>query len=145
LRIVTESLSIESVWTGLTNPELDSRQVEDGAEGISAHPSTTLKAQGPDAWSTVRIDGRDWGRVLSVGRLGGRVIACWCTLLLFKIYALIQHLTGFADEHALILYVYLQTYDDTEEESVLTVSILPLHPNSMVLITLQYYITSFSQ
>jgi HUS1 checkpoint protein len=73
LSIKTDALSIESVWTGLTNPELDSRQVEDGVE---AHPSTRLKELGPEAWSTVRIDGRDWGRVLSVGRLGGRVIAC---------------------------------------------------------------------
>jgi hypothetical protein len=29
--------------------------------------------------------------------------------------------TGFADEHALILYVYLNNYDDEAEESVLTV------------------------
>lgn len=76
LSIKTDALNIESVWTGLTNPELDNGQVEDG---VAAHPSTRLKAQGPDAWSTVRIDGKDWGRVLSVGRLGGRVIACKCS------------------------------------------------------------------
>jgi hypothetical protein len=29
---------------------------------------------------------------------------------------------GFADEHALILYVYLSNYDDGADESVLTVS-----------------------
>lgn len=73
LSIKTDALSLGSVWTGLTNPELDGRQVEDGVE---AHPSTKLRDLGPEAWSTVRIDGRDWGRVLSVGRLGGRVIAC---------------------------------------------------------------------
>jgi HUS1 checkpoint protein len=76
LSIATDSLNISSVWTGLTNPELDPKQVEDGEDGLEDHPSTKLKAAGPDAWSTVRIDGRDWGRVLSVGRLGGRVIAC---------------------------------------------------------------------
>ena len=76
MSIKTDALNIESVWTGLTNPELDNGQVEDG---VAAHPSTRLKAQGPDAWSTVRIDGKDWGRVLSVGRLGGRVIACKCS------------------------------------------------------------------
>ena len=27
-------------------------------------------------WAVVRVEGRDWGRVLGVGRLGGRVIAC---------------------------------------------------------------------
>lgn len=75
LSIRTDALNIESVWTGLNNPELDPRQVEEGME-LEDHPSMVLKAKGPDAWSTVRIDGRDWGKVLSVGRLGGRVIAC---------------------------------------------------------------------
>lgn len=103
LSISTDALNISSVWTGLNNPELDPRQVEVGEGGLEEHPSTKLKAAGPDAWSTVRIDGRDWGKVLSVGRLGGRVIAC------------------FADEHALILYVYLSNYDDGADESVLTV------------------------
>ncbi|RDL35297.1 Cell cycle checkpoint protein-like protein [Venustampulla echinocandica] len=109
LSISTDALNIESVWTGLTNPELDPGQVADGEEGLEDHPSTKLRARGPDAWAKVRIDGRDWGRVLSVGRLGGRVIAC------------------FADEHALILYVYLANYEDGADESVLT-----------------YYISSFS-
>ena len=104
LSISTDALNISSVWTGLNNPQLDPRQVEDGEDGLENHPSTKLKAAGPDAWSTVRIDGRDWGKVLSVGRLGGRVIAC------------------FADEHALILYVYLENHDDGADESVLTVS-----------------------
>ncbi|RKF79088.1 Checkpoint protein hus1 [Golovinomyces cichoracearum] len=108
LSITTDALNISSVWTGLTNPVLDPRQVEDGEGSLEDHPSTKLRDAGPDAWSTVRIDGRDWGRVLSVGRLGGRVIAC------------------FADEHALILYVYLSSYDESDE-SVLT-----------------YYISSFS-
>jgi HUS1 checkpoint protein len=103
LSISTDALNISSVWTGLNNPQLDPRQVEDGEDGLENHPSTRLKAAGPDAWSTVRIDGRDWGKVLSVGRLGGRVIAC------------------FADEHALILYVYLENHDDGADESVLTV------------------------
>jgi HUS1 checkpoint protein len=31
-----------------------------------------------EGWALVRIDGRDWGKVMSVGRLGGRVIACTC-------------------------------------------------------------------
>lgn len=31
---------------------------------------------------------------------------------------------GFADEHALILYVYLSNYDDGVDESVLTVGVL---------------------
>ncbi|CAG8976225.1 hypothetical protein HYALB_00010771 [Hymenoscyphus albidus] len=106
LSISTDTLNISSVWTGLTNPEIAPDPGEDGEAEI--RPDIRLKAQGPDAWATVRIDGRDWGRVLSVGRLGGRVIAC------------------FVNEHALILYVYLQNFDD-EEDSVLT-----------------YYISSFT-
>ncbi|PQE08928.1 hypothetical protein CJF32_00002673 [Rutstroemia sp. NJR-2017a WRK4] len=109
LSIRTDALNIESVWTGLTNPELDPGQLEDGEDGVENHPATRLKAAGPDAWSTVRIDGRDWGKVLSVGRLGGRVIAC------------------FVDDHAMILYVYLDNYDNGGDDSVLT-----------------YYISSFS-
>ena len=76
LSIATDALNISSLWTGLNNPELDPNHAEDGVEGVENHPSTILKAAGPDAWATVRIDGRDWGRVLSVGRMGGRVIAC---------------------------------------------------------------------
>lgn len=29
-----------------------------------------------EGWAKVRIDGRDWGRVLSVGRLSPKVVAC---------------------------------------------------------------------
>lgn len=76
LSIKTDALNVESVWTDLSNPELDPKAVERGVEGIAEHPSTVLRARGPDAFATVRIDGRDWGKVLSVGRLGGRVIAC---------------------------------------------------------------------
>jgi HUS1 checkpoint protein len=85
---------------------------------LEEHPSTKLKAAGPDAWSTVRIDGRDWGKVLSVGRLGGRVIACEQSTTFRYVFA---DKSGFADEHALILYVYLSNYDDGTDESVLTV------------------------
>ncbi|KAM0797669.1 cell cycle checkpoint protein-like protein [Usnea florida] len=98
--VETPSLKIESKWEGLTNPELDPEQVEGGEEGVRGHASTRMKErEGDEAWSVVRVEGRDWGRVLGVGRLGGRVIACFC------------------HEHALILYVYLSS-DDTE--SVLT-------------------------
>lgn len=82
LGLVTEGLSIASFWSGLVNPELDPSQVEGGEEGVREHPSTRMKrlggedGSGEEGWAKVRIDGRDWGRVLSVGRLGGRVIAC---------------------------------------------------------------------
>ncbi|KAF2491817.1 Hus1-like protein [Lophium mytilinum] len=108
LSIRTDAMNISSVWTGLTNPELDPSQVQGGEEGIAEHPSTRMKALGSadgrsdQGWATVRIDGRDWGKVMSVGRLGGRVIACFC------------------HEHALILYVYLPNDNEGEDESVLT-------------------------
>ena len=62
------------------NPELDPEQVEGGEEGVRGHASTRMKEkEGEEAWSVVRVEGRDWGRVLGVGRLGGRVIACECS------------------------------------------------------------------
>jgi HUS1 checkpoint protein len=78
----TDAMNISSVWTGLSNPELDPGIVEGGEDGIREHPSTRMKALGAadgrseEGWAKVRIDGRDWGKVMSVGRLGGRVIAC---------------------------------------------------------------------
>ena len=77
LGIKTEALKLESKWKGLSNPELDPGQVEGGEEGIREHPSTRMKErEGEEGWAVVRVEGRDWGRVLGVGRLGGRVVAC---------------------------------------------------------------------
>lgn len=107
LSIQSDAMNISSVWTGLSNPELDPSQVLGGEEGIREHPSTRMKELGSadgrseEGWATVRIDGKDWGKVMSVGRLGGKVIACFC------------------HEHALILYVYLPN-DNGMDESVLT-------------------------
>ena len=101
LRLTAESLDITSVWDGLENPELDPSQL---TVPLDEHPSTRFKQGGPNKWATVRVDGKDWSRVLSVGRLEGRVIAC------------------FADDHALILYVYVPHQDDATAEDVVTVS-----------------------
>ena len=80
LGIRTEALKIESKWKGLSNPELDPGQVEGGEEGIRDHPSTRMKQkEGEEGWAVVRVEGRDWGRVLGVGRMGGKVIACTLT------------------------------------------------------------------
>ncbi|KAF2767307.1 HUS1 checkpoint protein [Teratosphaeria nubilosa] len=108
LSLRTDSMNISSLWTGLENPELDPEQIAEGEDGLANHPSTRMKelgdasGQGEEGWATVRVDGRDWGRVLSVGRLGGRVIACFC------------------DGHALILYVFLENDEPAGGESVLT-------------------------
>lgn len=75
--VETPMLKIESRWEGLTNPELDPGQVEGGEAGVREHASTKMRQRhGEDAWSVVRVEGKDWGRVLGVGRMGGRVIAC---------------------------------------------------------------------
>lgn len=100
LRIATDALDVTSTWDKLENPDLDPSQL---AVPLEEHPSTRFREAGPDKWATVRVDGKDWSRVLSVGRLEGRVIAC------------------FADDHALILYVYVPQYDDAgPEDSVVT-------------------------
>lgn len=110
LSLNTDSLRISSLWTGLENPELDPNQNPEGEAGLANHPSTRMKVvgdatgQSEEGWSTVRVEGRDWGRVLSVGRLGGRVIACFC------------------HDHAIILYVFIGGEETGVGESVLTVS-----------------------
>jgi HUS1 checkpoint protein len=82
MSIRSDAMSISSVWTDLNNPELDPGHVAGGEDGIAEHPSTRMKQLGSadgrsdEGWAMVRIDGRDWGKVMSVGRLGGRVIAC---------------------------------------------------------------------
>lgn len=76
LALDTDALAINSTWTGLSNPELDPANVDGGVDGVEAHPSSRMRERGANAWAGVRVDARDWGRVLSVGRLGGRVVAC---------------------------------------------------------------------
>ncbi|KAI9719845.1 MAG: formate dehydrogenase (NAD+) [Chrysothrix sp. TS-e1954] len=137
LSLKTDTLSIASTWRNLHNPSLDPSEVEGGEAGIENAASTRMRNTIPvvdveaggggdledledqgvleRGWARVRLDARDWGRVLSVGRLGGRVVACFCN--------------GFA----LVLYVYLGGEDGVGVgggggggggESVLTVSLL---------------------
>ena len=124
LSLNTDSLRISSLWTGLEIPELDPDQVADGESGLSNHPSTRMKelgdstGQSDEGWATVRVEGRDWGRVLSVGRLGGRVIACFC------------------HEHAVILYVFIGGEETGVGESVLTVG-LPRYTNLTIALLIE--------
>ncbi|EXJ79782.1 HUS1 checkpoint protein [Capronia epimyces CBS 606.96] len=111
ISVKTDALNITSRWTGLINPELDPAHLPDGSQGVREHPSTIMKELGgPNGeneagWSKVRIDAKDWSRVLSVGRVSAKVIAC------------------FINESGLILYVYLPNDDNgSEDESCLTVS-----------------------
>lgn len=130
LGLKTDAMEIASEWKDLTNPDLDASAYEGGEDTLREHPSTRMKQRGEEAWATVRVDARDWGRVLSVGRVAGRVIAC------------------FIHEHALILYVYLPS-EEGSDESVLTVgSGLASVMKSCLKVTranyVQYYVSSYS-
>ncbi|KAF7717692.1 Uncharacterized protein PECH_002927 [Penicillium ucsense] len=102
LAIATDGLRISSVWSGLVNPPLDPAHISE--DRTSQLPSERMRETGDDdeaGWARVRIDGKDWGRVLSVGRLSPKVVAC------------------FINNTALVLYVYLPgTWNG--EESCLT-------------------------
>ncbi|KAF3490654.1 uncharacterized protein GIQ15_00171 [Arthroderma uncinatum] len=80
LAIATDALRISSVWTSLVNPPLDPAHMSQNE--IAQLPSERMRARGADGeegWAKVRIDGKDWGRVLSVGRLSPKVVACECS------------------------------------------------------------------
>ncbi|OAA66967.1 cell cycle checkpoint protein [Niveomyces insectorum RCEF 264] len=95
LRLVTDALSVETVWHDLENPPLNEAALP---VPLAEHPSTRYREAGPDRFATVRVDGRDWSRVLGVGRLErSRVIAC------------------FIDGTALILHVYVAQPDDPDD------------------------------
>ncbi|KAK5945005.1 Checkpoint protein hus1 [Knufia obscura] len=107
LAIRTDALNISSHWTNLLNPELDATQFEGGSQAVRDHPSTRMKELGgPDGqdeagWAKVRIDAKDWSRVLSVGRVSSRVVGC------------------LLDDTALVMYCWIGGPDD-DEESCLT-------------------------
>ena len=58
--------------TGRGGDDGDADDDDDAATGGNDEEDDMLQR----GWARVRIDSRDWGKVLSVGRLGGRVIAC---------------------------------------------------------------------
>ncbi|KAL2114070.1 hypothetical protein VUR80DRAFT_751 [Thermomyces stellatus] len=101
LAVQTDGGSVSSEWSGLVTPELNPEQM---TVPIEEHPTTKFREAGPGRWASVRVDGRDLSRVLSVGRLEGRVIG------------------SFIDDHALILYCYISHFDEATvaEESVMT-------------------------
>ncbi|KAI2012642.1 Checkpoint protein hus1 [Ophidiomyces ophidiicola] len=78
LGISTDSLRVSSLWTGLANPEIDTtlhgQEIEAPSERMRALGGEN--GQNEEGWASVRIDGKDWGRVLSVGRLSPKVVAC---------------------------------------------------------------------
>ena len=124
----TDALNITSRWTGLINPELDPASFPDLAE----HPTTKMRELGGPSgedeagWARVRIDAKDWSRVLSVGRVCTKVIA------------------SFISEGALVLYVFLPV-DETGEEGDPCLTVRLKTTLSRTRLTCQkYYISSFS-
>lgn len=107
LAVKTDALTIASHWTNLTNPDLDPTQFEGGSQAVRDHPSMRMRELGgltgedEAGYATVRIDAKDWSRVLSVGRVSSRVIGC-----------LLHDL-------ALVMYCWIGGAEE-EEESCLT-------------------------
>lgn len=77
-------VSVESRWRDLQNPVLADGERED-------HPSTLRDRL---AFAEARVDGKEWAKVLKVGGLAKRVVACIC------------------DGVAVILYVFLSEEAD---------------------------------
>ena len=129
LAIATDELRIASVWSDLVNPPLDPAQMSQ--EQISQLPSELNRrreaSEGSESgWAKVRIDGKDWSRVLSIGRLSPKVVACGFFDRLPLADASADSISrslwlGFVNEMALVLYVYLPGNGEGEE-SCLTVS-----------------------
>ncbi|RDW83858.1 checkpoint protein HUS1 family protein [Aspergillus mulundensis] len=118
LAVATDTLRISSVWSDLHNPALDPSQLSQSQ--MDQLPSERMKAFAGDdeaGWAKVRVDGRDWAKVLSVGRMNPKVVAWWQRDAWAGL--LINRLTGFIHETALVLYVYPPSGYD-EEDSCLT-------------------------
>ncbi|KAK2747116.1 hypothetical protein FQN57_002371 [Myotisia sp. PD_48] len=88
LAIATDTLKISSVWTGLSNIPLKPDHMEQNdTNQPPGERMQTIGDEGPDSdegWARVRIDGKDWGRVLSVGRMSPKVAACMCIRFLIS-------------------------------------------------------------
>lgn len=65
MRLVNDAVKVESLWKGLNNPNMDLEQ---------APQSTGDRPQ--DEFAKVTVDGKEWGKVLKVGGLAKKVIAC---------------------------------------------------------------------
>lgn len=65
MRLVNDAVKVESLWKGLNNPNMDLDQ---------ALQSTGDRPQ--DEFAKVTVDGKEWGKVLKVGGLAKKVIAC---------------------------------------------------------------------
>ena len=70
MRLDTDAVNVESLFRGLMNPELDPSQIEGGLEN---HPSTRREKED---FAEVRVEGKEWVKLLKVYSISKRVIAC---------------------------------------------------------------------
>ena len=92
LAIATDELRIASMWSDLVNPPLDPAQMtQEQIEQLPSERNRMREAREGDesGWAKVRIDGKDWSRVLSIGRLSPKVVAC--EFVTWDIFTLIRY------------------------------------------------------
>jgi HUS1 checkpoint protein len=92
-------VSVESKWRDLQNPVL-----AEAVENREEHPST-IRDQ--TLFATVRVDGREWAKVLKVGNVARRVVACFCEGLAIVLYVF---LTEESDPDQTVLTYYMSSY-----------------------------------
>lgn len=101
--IVGGEVKVETCWRDLQNPRL---VVEDGdEEGGASTAVATVRDKAK--WAEVRIDGREWARVLKVGGLARRVVACVCEGVALVVYVF---LTEEQDLDQTVLTYYMNSY-----------------------------------
>lgn len=86
-------VAVESRWQNLENPVL-----------IDADPSHPNTMRDKTRWEEVRVDGREWAKVLKVAPLAKRVVACWCQGRALVLYVFLAD-EGEEDETVLIYYM----------------------------------------
>ena len=98
MALVGSGVRVESTWRDLQNPVLAD------SEAHATHPST-LRAR--TAFAEVLVDGREWAKVLKVGGLARRVVACVCDGLALVLYVF---LTEEGDPDQTVLTYYMSSY-----------------------------------
>jgi HUS1 checkpoint protein len=96
--LVGSEVKVESKWRDLQNPLLANSQAREG------HPSTVRSRA---AFAEVRVDGREWAKVLKVGGLARRVVACVCEGLALVLYVF---LTEEGDPDQTVVTYYISSY-----------------------------------
>ncbi|KAF8248746.1 Hus1-like protein [Wilcoxina mikolae CBS 423.85] len=98
LALAGGEVKVESKWRDLQNPLLADTEAREG------HPSTV---RNPTAFAEVRVDGREWAKVLRVGGLAKRVVACVCEGLVLVLYVF---LTEEGDPDQTVVTYYISSY-----------------------------------